>query len=264
MSVVLVGFTLPSGNVRQKRREAKNESKWPQPVTQKHAHLACFYNCVKYLLHSSGKKRVHFIHQVEKLGWYEYYDCMHPFHNWMRGCIDNASVPIAPSASGWHIFIKEPTRIHCDASFSNFEWWKEKNRLERYSTKVTMHFTATSKHEWKLNFSTTAQVKGDQCQQYAHKHDMLQPLKCTYMNEVFPQNRSSRRLLRKLRKARTTRITFVPSWAHCWLLCCIFSFYFSCFCFGCWDKIRALCFVCMEKKERKHKSGTFYKSKIKR
>lgn len=27
MSVVLVGFTLPSGNVRQKRREAKNESK---------------------------------------------------------------------------------------------------------------------------------------------------------------------------------------------------------------------------------------------
>lgn len=33
----------------------------------------------------------------------------------------------------------------------------------------------------------------------------------TYMNEVFPQNRSSRRVLRKLRKARTTRITFVPS-----------------------------------------------------
>lgn len=161
--------------------------------------------CVKYLLHSSGKKRVHFIHQVEKLGWYEYYDCMHPFHNWMRGRIDNASVPIAPSASGWHISIKEPTRIHCDASFSNFEWWKEKNRLERYSTKVTMHFTATCKHEWKLNFSTTAQVKGEQCQQHAHKHDMLQPLKCTYMNEVFPQNRSSR-LLRKLRKARTVRL----------------------------------------------------------
>ena len=56
-----------------------------------------------------------------------------------------------------------------------------------YSTKVTMHFTATSKHEWKLNFRTTAQVKGDQCQQHAHKHNMLQPLQCTYMNEVFPQ-----------------------------------------------------------------------------